>query len=136
MIKDHISTFTLKFKDTEFEAKVIQLFPPLLNMRQIFIFQPPALQSNFSRQSQTSKKSWVETLGHWGIGPIVFQLIQLASYNIISLYPYSFQYVRHRQKDNTIKSSLFSVIWVWILILISGVFQIVLHLEWYLSDFL
>ena len=102
----------------------------------VFIFQRHALHSNSSRQSQTSKKAQVETLGPWGIGPIIFQLIQLASYDIISLCPYSFQYVRHRQKDNTIKSSLFSVIWVWILILISGVFQIVLHLEWYLSDFL
>ena len=87
MIKDHISTFTLKFKDTEFEAKVIQLFPPLLNMRQIFIFQPPALQSNFSRQSQTSKRGWAETLAYWGIEPTIFQLIQLHSqlqYNIFT----------------------------------------------------
>ena len=106
-------------------------------MRQIFIFQRHALQSNFSRQSQASKKVGWRLWGvHWGIEPTILQLIQFASYNIISLYPYFFQYVRHRQKDNTIKSSLFSVIWLWILILISGVFQIVLHLEWYLSDFL
>ena len=93
-------------------------------MTQIFIFQRHALQSN---PKQAKKVGW----RLWGTGelnPLPVNPVSQLQYNIF--YPYSFQYVRHRQKDNTIKSSLFSVIWVWILILISGVFQIVLHLEW------
>ena len=58
MIKDHISAFTLKFKDTEIENKVIQLVPTQKNRTQIFIFQRHALQSNPKQPKKVGCRLW------------------------------------------------------------------------------